>query len=83
MSIAIIHRGGAHGTGINHQKQNNQRELDVHAQCERRRQDVLPDKELTDNAFDLAFIFKNNYPLARTVHSLRKRDNSIRGEKIV
>jgi hypothetical protein len=35
--------------------ENNQRELDVHAQCERRRQDVLSDKELTDSTFDLAF----------------------------
>jgi hypothetical protein len=35
MSIAMIRRGGAHGTRIN------QRELDVHGQCECRRQDVL------------------------------------------
>jgi hypothetical protein len=40
MSIATIGRGGVYGTRINHQKQNNQRELDVHGQCEYRRQDV-------------------------------------------
>jgi hypothetical protein len=67
MPIAIIRRGRAHGTVIN------QRELDVHAQCECRRQDVLSDKELTDSTFDLAFIFKNNYPFAGTFHSLREK----------
>jgi hypothetical protein len=41
MSIAMIRRGEAHGTRINHQKQNNQRELDVHSQCKCRWQDVL------------------------------------------
>jgi hypothetical protein len=41
MSIAMIHRDGAFGTRINHQKRNNERELDVHGQCECRRQDVL------------------------------------------
>jgi hypothetical protein len=41
MSIAVIRRGGAHSTGINYQKRNNQRELDVHGQCECRRKDVL------------------------------------------
>jgi hypothetical protein len=41
MSIAMNHRGGAHGTRINHLKRNNQRELDVHGQCECRRHKVL------------------------------------------
>jgi hypothetical protein len=37
----MIRRGGAHSTRINHHKRNNQRELDVHGQCECRWQDVL------------------------------------------
>jgi hypothetical protein len=41
MSIAMIRRDGVHGARINHQKRNNQRELDVHGQFECRRQDVL------------------------------------------
>jgi hypothetical protein len=41
MFIAMIRRGRAHGTRINHEKRNNQRELDVRGQCECRRQDVL------------------------------------------
>jgi hypothetical protein len=41
MSIAMIRRGGAHGTRINHQKRNNQRELDAHGQYKCRRQEVL------------------------------------------
>jgi hypothetical protein len=41
----------------------------------------LSDKELTDSTFDLAFIFKKNCPFARTFHSLREKNNSIRGEK--
>jgi hypothetical protein len=30
MFIAMIRRGGAHDTRVNHQKRNNQRELDIH-----------------------------------------------------
>jgi hypothetical protein len=43
MSIAMIRRGGAHGTRINHQKRDNQQELDVQGQSECRRQNVLSD----------------------------------------
>jgi hypothetical protein len=51
----MIRRGGAHGTRINHQKRNNQRELDVHGQCECRPQDVfsLSEPEPWDISYSL------------------------------
>jgi hypothetical protein len=41
MSIVMIRRGGAYGTKINHEKRNNQRDLDVHGRCECRQQGIL------------------------------------------
>jgi hypothetical protein len=41
----------------------------------------LSDKELTDNTFDLAFIFKIIAPLLGHSIAWEKKDNSIRGEK--
>jgi hypothetical protein len=41
MSIAMIRLGGAHSTRINHQKLNNQRELDADSQSECRWHDIL------------------------------------------
>jgi hypothetical protein len=64
MSITMIRRGGAHGTRINHEKRNEQRELDVHGQRECRRQDGLSLEEIKispDSTFWLLKVVSDQY----------------------
>jgi hypothetical protein len=81
MSIAIIRRGGAHNTRINHEKRHNQRELDVHGQWKCRRQDILfttPYRhfapiggDLEKNWLDLFSLFVN-IPLKRNLNAVKR-----------
>jgi low temperature requirement protein LtrA len=58
MFIAMIRRDGSHATIINHLKRSNQQELDVHAQCECRQQDVLSSQGIIRNTRLFALNFK-------------------------